>query len=111
MAILSCALMGLWFELFLEDAMVSRMRLYLPCTFALLVTACGGEDMMMMNPGTATTAAQVLADCVGNFDVSDVDAPATFRVDGTRLVIRGVYMDATSNELIGLLDSNPAVRT
>lgn len=64
-----------------------------------------------MTPGTATTAAQVLADCAGDFDVSDVDAPATFRVDGNRIIMRGVYVDATSSALISLLDSNPSVRT
>ncbi|MEL6183956.1 MAG: alpha/beta hydrolase [Myxococcota bacterium] len=75
-----------------------------------LLSACGDEEVGTPNAG-ATTAAQVREDCAGTFDVSDVDAPATFRVDGTRLVVRGVYVDATSAELFRLLDANPGVRT
>lgn len=64
-----------------------------------------------MMPGTGTTAAQLLEDCQGTFDVSDVDSAASFRADGRRIIIRGVYQDGTTAQLLALLDQNPDVRT
>lgn len=60
---------------------------------------------------TAVTGQQLLDDCAGTFDVSEVAVPATFRVDGSRLVMRGDFVDETSQTLFTLLDQNPAIRT
>lgn len=98
-----------------KDDLKETMRTPLLLALPIIVAACGDEamttPMMPANPGAATTAAQLLEDCAGTFDVSEVDMPATMRVDGRRLIMRGVYVDNTSQELLRLLDANPEVRT
>lgn len=63
------------------------------------------------NQNTGIPTAQLIEDCTGDFPIEDVDEPATFEVDGVRLIMTGVFMDDTPAEMFQILDANPDVRT
>ena len=83
------------------------------CTVSMTSDMDGTMDNGTDGAGSVddTTNAALIADCTGDFPTEDVDGPVTFTVDGTRIVMMGVYMDDTSDTLLGLLDNNPDVRT
>lgn len=56
------------------------------------------------------TIAEVDAACTGTFDTSPTEEPATFQVDGTRAIFRGVIDETIVQKVQGLIDNSPEVK-
>jgi len=102
------------------------------CIAALVALAgCGGDQPPQGDGGTGgaggtggtgaapplmvrvTTLLELEEDCAGPFDTSPppVGEPATFTVDGDRIIVRGTLGPTTSERLQAALDENPDART
>ncbi len=114
----------------IEDAMIDSSRGTLFYIGALCISGllgCGGDG-----PGATggaggtggnggapplmvgvTTLLELQEDCAGVFDTSPppIGEPATFTVDGDRILVRGTLGPTTANRLQAALEENPNART